>query len=553
MTQLVVRATAHASRSAARFAQTLVAAVLVLGPSGVAVAQPNPPAPSIPTGPYRIAGIVVNSKTGAPLVATVEIQDPKNQSARKVIASNDGHFEFHVPAGKFGLRGARHGFVTSFYEAHEMFSSAIVTGAGLDTEHLVLRLPPNAVLTGKIVDETGEPVRGAEVRVYREDRSTGSVHVAVAETSITDDQGAYEASPLAEGTYFLAAQATPWYAMHPVSGRHGFIDPSLDVAFPITYYGDTSQPEEATPIPVRGGDRLQADIHLTPVPAAHITFHSDTDAGPIEVQARTFDGYEQSRSGELQPVSPGVFEVTGLAPGEYRVRMPDASGELKAPAEMNISGSQDLDILSAASVSTIKLTIQMRDGSKLPERMAVALRSPSGSPRLNWKALNDAGQITLSDVTPGRYDLLASSYDHGYEVVRISSNGDPVEGKTLEVPAGAALELSASIVNGTTNIEGVAKRAGKPSPGAMIVLVPENPESNRERFRRDQSDQDGTFTLYNVVPGKYTVIAIEDGWDLDWAKPTVLAPYLPKGQTINVSDESRGAMHLSAPVQIQKK
>ncbi len=49
----------------------------------------------------------------------------------------------------------------------------------------------------------------------------------------------------------------------------------------------------------------------------------------------------------------------------------------------------------------------------------------------------------------------------------------------------------------------------------MIALVPRDPDADRELFRRDQSDLDGTFSLGNVIPGEYTVVAIENGWDLN--------------------------------------
>jgi len=41
-----------------------------------------------------------------------------------------------------------------------------VTGAGLDTETLVLRLAPDAVIAGKVLDESNEPVRHAHVTLY---------------------------------------------------------------------------------------------------------------------------------------------------------------------------------------------------------------------------------------------------------------------------------------------------------------------------------------------------------------------------------------------------
>jgi len=68
----------------------------------------------------------------------------------------------------------------------------------------------------------------------------------------------------------------------------------------------------------------------------------------------------------------------------------------------------------------------------------------------------------------------------------------------------------------------------------MIVLVPQDPRNNLPLFRRDQSDSDGTFTLSNVVPGQYSVLAIANGWDLEWANPNVLQPYLKSSQTIQV-------------------
>lgn len=86
----------------------------------------------------------------------------------------------------------------------------------------------------------------------------------------------------------------------------------------------------------------------------------------------------------------------------------------------------------------------------------------------------------------------------------------------------------------------------------MIVLVPKDPEANRELFRRDQSDLDGTFTFHSVIPGSYTAIAIENGWDLDWSKPAVIAQYAPHGEKIVVGG-SQSAIQLPSPLEIQPK
>ena len=86
-----------------------------------------------------------------------------------------------------------------------------------------------------------------------------------------------------------------------------------------------------------------------------------------------------------------------------------------------------------------------------------------------------------------------------------------------------------------------------------MVLVPKNPEGNRDLFRRDQSDLDGTFILHNVVPGSYTVLAINDGWDLDWSQPSVIAAYLKWGRTIEVGGQSGRPVDVAEGIEVQSK
>jgi hypothetical protein len=102
-------------------------------------------------------------------------------------------------------------------------------------------------------------------------------------------------------------------------------------------------------------------------------------------------------------------------------------------------------------------------------------------------------------------------------------------------------------------VEGFAKRNGTAVGGAMIVLVPKNSEADRDRFRRDESDLDGSFRLRDVISGSYTVIAIENGWDLEWAEAAVLAQYLKHGKALEVGIRSATAMHLADAVEVQAK
>src|SRR5271166_4529307 len=127
-------------------------------------------------GEYRIAGTIVSKSDGHPLEhAVVAVIDVKNRKNFQVmITSADGKFLFQgLPAGKYSLEGRRKGYIDAAYDSHEQYSTAIVTGNDFDTEHLVLRLPAAGLIAGKVLDESGEPVRHAAVAVYHEDHSSG--------------------------------------------------------------------------------------------------------------------------------------------------------------------------------------------------------------------------------------------------------------------------------------------------------------------------------------------------------------------------------------------
>ena len=519
-------------------------------------------AQSVGSGEFRVAGTVVNKIGGHPLAgARVLLGDARNrENVQSMVTTDDGRFAFAARAGKYSLTAEKRGFLTTAYNGHEQFSTAIVTGAGFDTETLVIHLAPNAVLTGKVFDESGEPVRDANVLVYREDHGSGISQIRPVRQSTTDDQGAYEATPLGDGTYFVSVHAKPWYAVHPFKlpgVASAAVDSSLDVAYPITYYGDATEADEATPIPIRGGDRIEADIHLGPVSSLHLIVHTGEDvthgfAMPM-FQKQSFDGMAGVETAEARMTSPGTFELTGITPGRYTVRaVGSRNGQMPEPTEVDLSSNtSELDMSSGNPVSTVTAKVQVVGEAKLPAPLGVAMRNAKGRV-VTGANVNPEGEAAFRNVVAGEYTFVAGSPTKPYSVKIASGSGAP-GGRKLNVPAGSSLEVTLSLVGGETTIEGVAQRSGKPFSGAMVVLVPKDPESSHEQFRRDQSDMDGTFSLLQVVPGSYTVIAIENGWDLDWSKPAILAQYIKLGQTIDVASQAKGSTQLSSPVEVQPK
>ena len=138
----------------------------------VPLAQDSPggQAAAVAAGPYRIAGTVVNAITGEPVRrATVAVlSDPDSQTVASVKSDNEGRFALtRLAAAKYQLTASKRGFRTAFYDEHEEFSSAIVTGPDQDTSGLEFKLTPGAVLRGTVTGDGGDAVEGARVMLFR--------------------------------------------------------------------------------------------------------------------------------------------------------------------------------------------------------------------------------------------------------------------------------------------------------------------------------------------------------------------------------------------------
>lgn len=539
-----------------------------------ATSQTGGPAPrEVPFGGYRIAGTLVSKIDAHPLSrARVTIRNVKDpQKFQSLVTAEDGKFEFKgLPVGKYSLAGAKRGFITAFYDQHEQFSTAIVTGAGRDTESLVLRLAPAAVITGKVLDEAGEPVRRATVTVYIDDHSSGVDQIHGFRTAQTDDQGTYELTPLMPGTYFLSAGAKPWYALHPSSEAANdkpeataerqaeastTFDRSLDVAYSTTYYADSTDADSATAIPIRGGERIEVDLHLNPVPAIHLIFRmperADGGMAYPQLQQPAFDGDTFVQTGAVRRLSPGRIEIAGIPAGQYNIRLFGSGTQTQMNGVDLTKDGEEIDTSRSEALTSVKVSAQLPGDSTPPTQFRVGLRS--GHRLLSaWKPLDDKGEAELPQIPPGKYEVLVWGPPKPYSIAHMSAEGATVSGHTLTVPAGSSPSVTLTLVGGSVQVDGTAKRAGKPIAGAMVVLVPRNPEMERD-FRVDQSDSDGTFSLRNIVPGFYTLLAIGDGWDLDWAQPGVISAYLKGGRKIEVGSTASRSVMAGEDVEVLSK
>jgi 5-hydroxyisourate hydrolase-like protein (transthyretin family) len=563
----------------------LAALTLLALPLAGAQALPRQKAPAL-NGPYRIAGTVTNSVTGERVHhATVSLVEENSRETLEQVETDDqGRFSLdHLPQAKFGLMASHRGYLAAFFDEHDNYSSAIVTGPGQDTEHLPFRLAPGAMVHGVVTDDAGEPVENAQILLSLKSRNGGQgEHLMRPSSTNSDDTGAFELWDLPPGTYFLAVKAQPWFALHPAQtgagnstgarSSTGAPNP-LDVAYPVTYYDGTTDQAGAAPIRLAAGDRAELNVPLHAVPAIHLMVRSGAENATPEQNRRmafpaliqTILGEEDPASmGNVQPGPPGsgTVEVSGLAPGHYEIRQDDPPRKV----EVDLSGSLEVDTSAGTPLAAVTAAVKMSDGAPLPEPLLLVLSSDTdASLEMQAPVVTSApgkSVARFSSVSPGSWTVMARSGDLSLAVASLQTSAGLRRGATLQVKD-RPLPLTVTLVAGKTSVQGMVRKApasggadagdGKGLAGVMVVLVPQDPGANRGLFRRDQSDSDGSFSLRDAAPGKYTVVAIEDGWELEWARPQVIQRYLSRGVGVTITDHAAKQLQLAEPVPVQAR
>jgi len=540
----------------------IAVAALALAASLPVCAQAKPGSGKL----YRIAGTLTDSLTGAPIAgATIALANlPARQNIQNTETDEQGRFALDpVPAAKYALTAARRGYLTEEFDQHESYSSAIVTGEGQDTEHIPFKLDAEAVLRGTVTDEAGEPVRGGAVFVQHWTGWGGmGEHLEEVPSQILDDLGEFETWNLRPGKYVAAVGATPWYAVHPhvselaearsAEERAGMA--ALDVAYPLTYAGSVTDEDSSAPITVGAGSVTELNFTLHAVPAMHLTVRVPPSAeggyqrAPV-VRQTLFSEEEEGPEAPRRVETAGVVHWEyALAPGHYRV----TGGTPARTMEIDLNADLDVDLGAGDAMVETKLKVRMADGSPPDKNLEIQLLSGAALARSRIGHVNDTGEVQLSDLTPGEWVAYPHAYQKVLAVVAQERGGKTRADSRIDLTRGQS-EVTLVLAEGKTGVEGFAHKDGHGQAGVMVVLVPRNPAANIWEFRRDQSDSDGSFLLLNVVPGEYTVVAIEGGWDLDWMKPGVIEPYLAGGERVTVRANDGETVRLGAPVKVEKR
>src|SRR6185295_8050872 len=211
--------------------------------------------------------------------AQVRAFSPELRENRLAITADNGTFELtELPAGRYQLNASKGSFVQLQYGQTRPFEAGkpVEVGDGQTIEKIDFALPRGALVTGRVLDEVGEPVTDVQVAALRYQFVQGQRRLVPAgRTVTTNDIGEYRLFGLPPGQYYIGATLR---AGNPFDGatndRSGYAP---------TYYPSTANISVAERLTVElGQTRNGIDVVLATARTARITgMVVDADGKPL--------------------------------------------------------------------------------------------------------------------------------------------------------------------------------------------------------------------------------------------------------------------------------
>lgn len=435
--------------------------------------------------------------------------------------------------------------------------------AGEVRERLDMTFVKPSVISGRILDDLGEPVEGAAVQTAMVRYVNGRRQLmSGAGFRRTDDQGRYRLWGLRPGTFAVSATV----------GQVVYTDAAAEYpGFGRTYFPGTPSSAEAGFVRV-GAAQEVTDINFSLVRARSyrisgiaLNAAGDPVNGGVALLPTQRSGANTSQQFGARIERDGRFEFGGVAPGDYVVQVvrnhsntgnegefafqfvrivnSDAGGLLlRASTGSSIRGRLTLigaapDAFDAATVELVAVPADLDRAPRIGgpaaradirEDRSFSLRGISGPRRLQVRRA-PAGWM-MKSVTAGGIDIT----DRVIEFGRDTQSLDDVE---------------VLLTDQITQIAGaIGERRGLAPSDISVLAFATSRDAwylGTRYFQSATPKSDGSFSVTGLPPGEYFVMAVETPQDTgEWQDPDVLERLSSRATRVRIVDREHATMTL---------
>jgi protocatechuate 3,4-dioxygenase beta subunit len=512
-----------------------------------------------------VEGRVVNSVTGAPLRRVTLTLTAAARVAGE--SGEDGRFAFQgLAPGRYRLVAQRTGYLVQGYGARSgsaIGGTALDLAAGQQVKDVLLKLVPEAVISGRVLDEDGEAAQNMEVAAFQSRYQRGARQWVRAGAATTNTLGEFRITSLSGGGYLVGT-----YLKNP-----GNVGPSAqppgdkpEREYVLTFYPNATDQAGGVPVQVAtGAEAGRTEIHLQRADTVRIRgkVTGAPEGKPAMVQlvpkGVADDGsisYWLGRRAMSQPQD-GTFELKGVAPGTYMLSASYRDGQTQFSA---------LTLLQVGRVHRDGLILQLVTA---PELAGVVVTADKSSAKLNGVQVRaepaeyagmpvasatagEDGKFTLKDVQLVLCRVQVSNLPGGAYVKSIRLGNQDVGQEGIDLSGGASDGLQITVSMAGAQVDGVVQSGeSKPVSGATVVLVPES--RRYSLFKEARTGEDGSFSFKGVTPGDYKLLAWEDIEPGAYQDPEFLKKYESKAESLSLKESGRRTLQVKViPLEEQR-
>jgi protocatechuate 3,4-dioxygenase beta subunit len=491
-----------------------------------------------------IHGRVVEAKSGDPVKKAVVIIRHAQETGLGAMTDASGEFQFEgVEPGAYTITAEHSGFIID-PESRQ----SVVNVSSENKAEITVKLLRTAAISGRVFNEDGDPVTGANVQIVPVNQKKNS---GPESSAVTNDRGEYRAFNVQPGKYRIAVSYVPRFEQMRVkmqSSKSSREARAADTSA-VTWYPAALDPRLGQVVNVEGGSDLGGfDVQILRARAVTVkgTVTAANGASPafvaVSLSPVRQTGSFRSLSDVIQNGS-GSFEIVHVLPGRYIVHANALLGNQDLSAHRAIEvGNTDVEgiQLTLAPPQTITGVFVLPEGRKMPSALMVSLATRDSDSNRDgaMTQVDPDGSFEIRGVATGDYDITAGNVEGDDLYVSAIRDGDQDAFSGIHVGGQQVGPLKIILKgNGGTAQVTVKDTAGKPQPTCHVKVVPDPPRRmQRASYSDCTTDATGTCTMIGIAPGAYHVFTFPPDQGIDFRNADEIANIDDSGTPFTIEE-----------------
>jgi hypothetical protein len=468
-----------------------------------------------------IEGIAVHSVTGQPLsgvhVRLVARSHDGVSNVYGAMSDSGGHFSITgMQPGAYTLMPEKTGFVHMATRAGAVLSNAVTLKAGQRLTDFKLEMTPRAVISGRVLDENGDPVANVGVDAEPVSKDPPVATSMIGRRAGTNDRGEFRISG-APGKYRIRAMPRNMRAEDETR-----TDGTAAPAYGLTYYPSTAGRDQAGVVEAAaGGDTAGIEIRLVRL-ARGLTISGVVTGIPeagrgATVLLQSGETAEEMTSIQGWGTSPdGKFVSSHLQPQFYRIFAQYRSGKI-------VLQSQKLELkLDSGDVTNLELVL--RPGEELAGKLEIAGDPPATAEKrtirlepaeINFGDSRSAevdkyGTFRFSSLPPEKYRVHVDPLPENAYLKAIQLDGAAAADGILDLSHGHASSLKITVGRNGGRISGAVldKDGERLANSIATAYLLQTPAVTGQEHQAHVTPE-GKYSFKGIRPGKYRLFVVD--------------------------------------------